>query len=452
VQAEPVFRELVLSHPDYPYPWVDLRAARIVLGRPEAAEEARRQAAAASPRVRAVMEMAAARPTSARGLLFDRRDRFPLVPKEQALRRVDTPDELKASSDAYLVVDPGGRQTVGRPFFQIGEGQPAPPVQVTTAESFVIALDNALVAGRGAVITQKGELIADQFVAGKAHKYHAAVRDGLVAFGGQVGPEPPKVEFFDEPVFLCMGPTDQSYGDWLNQFPTRILLAEAAELDCRILVNRYAPPQFIEMLERLGVERRRLVFQKDGRAVIYRRLYAPSWPFDLDNRPMANWLGIYKRAVRPPSSKERPLLFLTRKHVFNRPLINEEEICELFVSHGFQEVVPERLTLSETIDLFASPACIAGPWGSAFQSTVFCHAPPVTVALMPPYWPSYMDSVGTYMHEAGVKFGYVRGENTRPDKANTSPWVISMDLAKRALDKALEMVERERTGEPDPVA
>src|SRR5206468_4136940 len=124
---------------------------------------------------------------------------------------------------------------------------------------------------------------------------------------------------------------------------------EAAELDCQILVSGHAPPKFIDMLEALGVERRRIVFQKDRRAVVYRRLYAPSWPYGPLNRPMENWLSIYRRAPRPPAPAERPLVYLSRRHVPNRPLVNEEEICELFVSHGFRTVVPDDLTVSQTV-------------------------------------------------------------------------------------------------------
>jgi capsular polysaccharide biosynthesis protein/tetratricopeptide (TPR) repeat protein len=439
VLAEPALRELTLSHPHLAEPWAELRAARLVLGKAEAAEAARLEAEAAGGRPQAAMRMAAARPLSVRGLAFDLHDRFRLVPKDGALRRVSSPAELKSTADACLVVDPGGRRVEARPFVRIEDGRPGPPIAIETAESFVLALDNALVAGRGAVVTQQGQLIAEQFAPGKANKYHAAVQGDVAVFDRDFGREPLRVEYVDEEVFLCAGPTDLSYGDWLNQFPPRIWLAEAAELDCRILVNRDLPPNFVEMLERVGVDRSRLIFHKDGRASVYRRVYAPSWPFGLDNRPMADWLDIYRRAARPAAPAGRPLLYLTRRHVDHRPLVNEAEVAELFLGHGFREVVPERLTLEETLELFSSPACVAGPWGSAFQSVVFGAAPTAAVALMPPYDGHYMHSVGTFMHAAGCRFAHVTGQIVFADNPNASPWRIGMDDARRALDAALEL-------------
>ena len=441
ILAEPILREITLCRPDHRHAWADLRAARILLGKTCEADAVRSSWVAASPSDRQVADAVFERPVSARGLLCDLHDRFPLVAKEKALRRVAAAAELKTASDAYLVLDPGGRKVDVQPFIHI-EGEPPPPaVSYTTGESFVLALDNAVVVGRGAVITQKGQIISDQFLPGKVSKYLAATDGDAVTFKAAVGKEPLwSGAYVEAPTFLCMGPGDGAYGDWLMDFVPRVSLANAAELDCRFLVSKHIPAHFVEMLQAVGVDKEKIIFQKDGRAVLYRKLYAPSWPAGIRERPMADWLNVFRRAVIADQSKgER--LYLTRKHISNRPLVNEEEVCDLFLRHGFREIVPDELSLSETLKVFSNAACVVGPWGSAFESMLFCNKPPVSIALMPQYDQSYMRDVGIFMHEAGIRCGYVHGEAVGSGPANHAPWTISMAKAKRALHSALALVE-----------
>ncbi len=278
-----------------------------------------------------------------------------------------------------------------------------------------------------------------------APKYMAVAADETVVFDPGLAREPMPLQYSREAVFLCMGPTDVSFGDWIMDFLPRLALAKAAELDCKILVNRRLPPQFVEMMEILGVRRDRLIFETKWQAVMYPRVYAPSWPAGIRRQPMANWLGVFRNRPGPPPSGERPLLYLTRKDIGHRPLVNEEEVCDLFVSHGFRVVDPGRLSLSETLELFSTPACIAGPWGSAFQNVVFSRRPPVCLALWPRYGFKYIHDVGVFMHEAGVGFGYVVGREVGSGGApNHAPWTVDLDDAKRALDRTLELVEAAR--------
>ena len=441
--AEPVLRELTLCRPELPALWGDLHAARVILGKTREAERVRRDWMEAHPASAPVMDAALLRRRSARGLVFDRRERFPLAARDEALQRVATPAELKAASDACLMIDPGGRPIETRPFLDVmGQGRPG-RIAYSTGEAFVLALDNAVVAGRGAVVTQSGQLITEQFLPHKVAKYHGALDGDGVRFAGAFGADRGISDFVEEPVFLCMGPTDASFGDWLMDFVPRLWLLKAAELDCKILLNRELPVSFLEMLEALGIRRSRMIFQRDRRAAVYRRLYVPSWPSGVRERPMGNWLSIFRRLDKTPVSPGPPLLYLSRKHVSNRRLVNEDEICELFVESGFTEVVPDDLSFQQTLDLFATPACVAGPWGSSFENVLFSRSSPIALALMPPYDAHYMQNVGIFMHEARIRFGYALGRSLAK-KPNHAPWVISVDTAKRAIGRTLELVEKAR--------
>jgi capsular polysaccharide biosynthesis protein len=54
-------------------------------------------------------------------------------------------------------------------------------------------------------------------------------------------------------------------------------------------------------------------------------------------------------------------------------MINETELEEKLVRLGFDIVQPERLTMEQTIDIFASADIVVGPSGADMFNTVFCE-------------------------------------------------------------------------------
>jgi len=59
-----------------------------------------------------------------------------------------------------------------------------------------------------------------------------------------------------------------------------------------------------------------------------------------------------------------------------RRCVNEDEMAELFISHGFEEVFCENMTMKEKIALFSSAKVVAGPIGGGMCNVIF--SPPET--------------------------------------------------------------------------
>jgi tetratricopeptide (TPR) repeat protein len=392
-----------------------------------------------------------AEPGTSGGPAFDPARRFPVVRKEQVLTRVGTPGALQGPGDAYYVVDEGERPLELDPVISLkADGSDVIPIDgeyCQTCETFVAALDDARVVGRGAVITREGKVIWDLLKQDLA-KHAARMEDGAFAFDpvhyldGHCS-----VRRFDGPAVLLAAPTDLSFGDWINNFPTRLALVEAAGLDLPYLVNRRLPGKFIEMLLALGVRRDRLWFHDPDGVSIVPRLYTPSWPLPDRLKPMQGIYDIYQRMAATPRAGKRPLLYLSRQGIGNRALLNEAEVRDLFASKGFQIVYPEQLDLQETLELFAAPACVAGPYGSAIRNLVFCRKKPISLMVMPPYPASFLTGVAVWFGGVGSPFAYVTGTNAAagPEARdpNTARWTASLADVERAIEAILARLRDE---------
>jgi len=59
-----------------------------------------------------------------------------------------------------------------------------------------------------------------------------------------------------------------------------------------------------------------------------------------------------------------------------RRCVNEDEVAELFISKGFEEIFCENLSMKEKIDMFSSAKYVAGPIGGGMCNVIF--SPPST--------------------------------------------------------------------------
>ncbi len=444
--AEARIAPVVTQHPRLAEAWLTLRGALSAQGQAAKAAELASAWAAAAPDADPVMRAMMARALSPRGLLFDPRERFPLVRKEDALRRAATPSELQDGPDSYFVIDPGGREIRHQPVISLtDDGSDADAVEARTSPSFVLSLANAAVADRGVALTASNQVIDESLLLEWGVKCHSAKQRGGLQFdpwhfadGG--GP----VTYFDTPAFLMAGPTDLHFGDWTYNFLPRLQLAEAAGLDVPLVVNADIPARYVDMLEALGAPRSRLIFRDPASLSVFPRLYVPSWPSRDRLEPMEGQYGVYARAAGKAHRDPRERLFLSRRNFSKRGLINEREIRDIFAARGFRIVCPEEESFPQSLETFARAACVAGPYGSAFRNLHFTHEPPPAFVLMAPDSPRFVRGTVLWFAQAGVRFGYVRG---RPapgfEEANPrlSPWTIDPEEVAAKLDRFLAALE-----------
>lgn len=74
-----------------------------------------------------------------------------------------------------------------------------------------------------------------------------------------------------------------------------------------------------------------------------------------------------------PASLSAPRLYLSRRGVKGRELVNEEEVEQLFKTYGFTIVQPHQLTVREQSAYFHQAEIIAGPHASSFTNLIFAR-------------------------------------------------------------------------------
>ena len=448
-EAERLLMGVVRQHPHHVEAWLGLRGARQVQGQTTARSDTQAQWMAASSISRVIVRSATARRLSGRGLLFDPRDSVALRSKEEVLKRAASPAELKGDEDVYLVVDAGGEAIRHEPVISLtDDGSDRFVVETVTAESSVIGLSYAAVVQRGVVLTSANDMLTDAVQLDYMSKYQGQVVGDRFQFDPyEYNDGARKVVFHERQAFLLAGSVDHSFGDWIYNYMPKLHLAEAAGLDVAFLVNRHLRPAHMRLLEAVGVGRDRLLFHDPRQVSVFSRLYVPSWPARDRTRPMKNWHAVFRRAQIATPARTGALLFVSRKNIAKRSLINEPEVRDLFASRGFEIICPEELSLDEAREVFSSPACVAGPYGSGLRNLVLSHVPPLGFFLLPPDEREFVLGSALWLAEAGVRFGYVRGAAAlghEGGNARAAPWTVDLAEVERGLDRMLELVRRAR--------
>ena len=425
---------IVASHPDFAAAWLALRGALEALGRSAEVEALGKAWLKAAPQSAAGIGAAMSFRLSRRGLPFDPREPLVLRRMGESLTEVDSAGALRAGGDNILYLDRGGGVMTLEPVIPLAATAPQQTrFTYKVAPKFVAALDGAAVLGRGLVLNRDGEMPAEAWPPchmGKAGFWR--VKEGFVcdptAYRNGLYP----VRVFDTPALLMAAPTDNSFGDWVLNIPPRLALAEAAGVDCPIVLQQGVCESFIEMLVSLGWERGKMIFHDPRGVSIFPRLYTTSWPLLERDEAMRDLFGIYKRSPgRRTGQGER--LYLSREGVGGRKLANEAEIRALFERRGFRAVRPETLGFQEGKDLIAGADLIAGPYGSAFLNVVHAPRPPSALVIMPPTRFGFLNEVAFWVGGCGGRLAYLCGDG-EPDSGS---WTAPADRVEAALDEFL---------------
>ncbi len=213
---------------------------------------------------------------------------------------------------------------------------------------------------------------------------------------------------------MLSGLASNAFGHWLPEFLPKLQFLQQHPDFVRlpIIVDAGMPQSHFDHLRRLA-KNPLILMQANESLLCSRLLVAPAptffpvetFPNDI---PIHELPGLSPRAMRflragEPYEIKKPghrRIFLARKNMKWRRLLNEEEIAMCLLDLGFETIYIEEMTVSEQIELFQQAQWIVAPNGSALLNLVFADTATKLLVLTQPNlhnWGTFqgpMDSLG----------------------------------------------------------
>lgn len=177
-------------------------------------------------------------------------------------------------------------------------------------------------------------------------------------------------------VFSCFAMSN--YYHWFFETLPRINILELSgikltEID-KFLVDNSLWFQK-ETLEILGVPSSKIIDISSYSNIKAELLIVPSYQ-GVYGIPTKQSCDFIRKKFLPLATPEKfshlKRIYISRENRGYRRLINEEEVLAVLKSLGFTCLLPEKMSLSDQISLFASAEVIIGVWGAWATNLVFC--------------------------------------------------------------------------------
>ena len=243
-----------------------------------------------------------------------------------------------------------------------------PPLEYELCPTYVARLKDASVAGMPvAVINRHGTLLGDVSIDWRFprsnHKFlYPSLRFGRRNLKGKT---------------LILAATGaETFSHFLFDSISRGFLLQECGLHVRdfnhIIVNNLDSPFQRELLIKLGVQPSQLVCLATSKTIHCKELILPSYPSGLGqyNPDALSWL---RKTFLPLPLKTRlsERLFISRNMAKSRRIVNESEIDEVLVRHGFRKIFLEELPILEQFSLFSTASHIIAPHGAGLANLAF---------------------------------------------------------------------------------
>ena len=179
-----------------------------------------------------------------------------------------------------------------------------------------------------------------------------------------------------------------------------------------------------------------VLFLDSTRVYRFRRLYYPSpcSVHPIEKNPAALDFVAETLAADISLAPLMPTkLFIARKAVDGRSLLNLPELVARLVDRGFELVHPEDLTFIEQVTRFACASVVVGQMGAAMTNTMFCGRDTTLIYLAPNGWiePFYWDLALARKQNYRALYGQVTTPNV---PTHTADFVIAKDELLALLD------------------
>lgn len=264
------------------------------------------------------------------------------------------------------------------------------PKTIGYDDDFVVRLERATVWGsRGAVVTSDGALLIDQ-----AREFGLIRSTDHTIFSKFLLKKPKVIE---KTVAVVTTAGSNVYYHWLFDVLPRIGLLESAKVTQKIdlwVIDYKGLPFQYESLNILGISQESIIncdknweFHIEANTV---------WTTSLSSKinEISPFACAYLRKKFLSTKKDdavqkrKSRIYISRKLVGNRLLINEDEIfAVLSEKYGFELVNLEDHPFHEQVNIFSNIEMVVGPHGSGFSNIVFSNPGTLAIDIQPSTFP-----------------------------------------------------------------
>lgn len=187
--------------------------------------------------------------------------------------------------------------------------------------------------------------------------------------------------------YYLLGNLHRHFGHFLLEGMSRLWLLNISQLVCSdvgfLVYEDELAPFMLEILELAGISSNRLIHvPQEG--ICVERLLVPD-PAMLSHRRIADVHARVYQSIAQRVTTQYPYrkVYLSRRHIPDRPLINQSQIESYFASLDFEIVNPETLPILEQIRMAREAKILIGPSGSQMYLAAF-QAPDTRALIFAP--------------------------------------------------------------------
>lgn len=299
---------------------------------------------------------------------------FPVLGRRASLRgyHVRTQDFLQRGEGRYISL---------KPHSLVDNPTPSDPFQ---PELFVAVIPRArTLYDSGVVVSPDHRLLADVSWQGDTlvsqPKHHPAMYKLAL----------PPIKHVKGRVAVVSSVSPDNYYHWMFDILPRFgILQNSGLVPDHYIIN--AVTQFQkDSLKVLDIPADRLLSPTKSTHIEADELIIPSLPGPLFSLSPQLQACEYLRSIflqRNRTQKPHRAIYITRADASTRRVINEAEIREEVIDHGFEVVSLSHVPFLEQVELFAEARIIVGPHGAGFTNAVFCQRGSVLIEFMPERW------------------------------------------------------------------
>lgn len=212
-----------------------------------------------------------------------------------------------------------------------------------------------------------------------------------------------------------------SFAHWLFETLPRLFILKdsglADKIDTIILGDSCNKKFHKESLSILGFDNKKIVYISDEMEIKVNNMYISSHPSIYIMRPPKWICQKYNQIAEGLSKKNQDKYFpkkvyLQRKNVKTRRLLNENELIELISKYGYETICPEEHSLEYQFCLAYNADKIISIVGSGLSSLV-CSKNTVSVLGIEPYIRPEYDNWSFILEQVGGKYYYYTEKNEK---------------------------------------